>query len=403
MTSFGTKIPGLFGILFFLPKLKAEIGLTDFATMMAALSLGAGVTFVMSGFGYLGRRLVGEAFSRDDREAEANSLRAIFDCVFIVTIVSALCIVAYGVVSDSPPILYGGALFTAFAILVQQQDGIRAAYNEHYVTASILFVLQSVAYGVALLILPSSAYGILLGLLVIIGPALGTSILSLVDLLYKRPYLLTGASLNVKSIAREGLVLGLGEGLLMASLNFVVLGLDFVGATNASAWFATTLRIFMVVLVPVILILVPVSSYIRLIWGGSTSKRKRLIINGVFGISMLYSLVVGAGLLILIKVYVGQIMGIAFEGSVFELALILTMFGGVIVFKSYTAVTFVIMDSQRLSLILTGATLAALSVGTLLIPFFTPHEVMATFSGVLGLSILLVIVLDVLRFNRSTR
>lgn len=401
IANFATRVPGLIGVLLFLPRLKREIGLESFATLMASIALGGSATFAMNGLANVARRLFGDAFSREDRVGEADAARAVRDVATVGTVLSALVIVAYAAVRGSTPGFYIGALVTALAVLLQQQDAVRAAYNEHYVTATVLVIVQSIAYAVALLLLPSSAYGMLLGIAVIVGPIIAASLVSLIDLLHRRPYLRDGRPYMRGSVLRQSVLLGVGEGLLMASLGFVTLYLDFMGAIADSAWYATTLRLFMVVLVPVVLILLPLSSYIRLVWNRCTPARQRGIVSGTLAISLAYSLVVGAELLVLSRLYVGGVMNIPEPGSHLETGAVFAMFAAVVVFKSYTSVSFVVLDSRWLSWAAAAGTIAAITAGALAATWLPPIGAVAVFAAALTLAIVMVTTADALRFRRT--
>lgn len=399
--NFATRIPGLAGVLFFMPRLKHEIGLQSFATLMAAIALGGNVPFVMSGVTFVARRLFGEAFSRGDREAEADAARAVFDVSLIGTSVLCIVIVAFAAARGSTGPFYVAALLTLVAVLFQQQDGVRAAYNEHYITAALLFLAQTLAYIIALLFIPRSAYGIVLGASVMVGPLILSSFISLIMLVYKRPYLCFGHPRLRAKITKEALLLGFGEGLLMASLGFVTLYLDFIGKNSDSAWYATTLRLFMIILVPVVLILLPLSSYIRLIWGRCSILKQRNILVGTLVVSMVYSLAVGVLMVILSRMYVGKIMKISEPGTLTETISIFCMFSSVVVFKSYTSVSFVVIDNRWLPWATTLATLSAICLAAVSTLWLSPIGAVSIFAAGLTSAIFGVTTLDAWRFYKK--
>jgi len=401
LANFSTRVPGLAGVLFFLPRLKAHIGLQPFATVMAAIALGGIATFVMGGIGYVSRRLVGDAFSRGDIQGEADASRGIFDVAVAAALLCSIGIVGYGFSRGSSGVFYAGALASAFAVLVQQQDAVRAAYNEHYVTAIIQVILQTLTYAVVLILLPPSAYSALLGVLVITAPMILSSTISLLDLILKRRYLLGGSHHLRARIAREGIIIGFGEGLLMASLGFVILYLDFIGASAASAWYATTLRLFTVILVPVVLILTPLSSYIRLIWNECSPSRQQTIIFATLLVSIIYSTFVGAAMVVLSRLYVGGAMHMAEPGSRLQTLTIFAMFTAVVVFKSYASVAFVVLDSRKISLSAVVGTLISIGTGAAAVPWLSPVGAVSVFSGTLTLTIVVITVADALRFRNT--
>jgi hypothetical protein len=401
IANFSTRVPGLAGVLFFLPRLKNHIGLQSFATVMAAIALGGIATFVMGGIGYVSRRLVGDAFSRGDMQGEADAGRGIFDVAVAAALLCSVGIVSYGFLRGSSGIFYAGALASALAVLVQQQDAVRAAYNEHYVTAIIQVTLQTLTYAVVLIFLPPSAYSALLGVAVITAPMILSSALSLSDLLIRRRYLLRGRPNLRARIAREGLIIGFGEGLLMASLGLVILYLDFIGASAASAWYATTLRLFTVVLVPVVLVLTPLSSYIRLIWNDCTASRQQTIIFATLLISIIYSIFVGVAMIVLSRLYVGGAMHMAEPGSRLQTLTIFAMFTAVVVFKSYASVAFVVLDSRKISLSAVVGTLISIGAAAASVPWLTPIGAVSLFSATLTLAIVVITIADALRFRNT--
>ena len=70
--NFLTRVPGAVGLLWFLPLLHTGLGTAGYANLFSAMALAVSAGFLSGGVAIVGRRLIGEAYAKGDRQAEAD-------------------------------------------------------------------------------------------------------------------------------------------------------------------------------------------------------------------------------------------------------------------------------------------------------------------------------------------
>ena len=393
-----TRLPGIVGVLLFLPLIKLALGVQGFSIMMAALALGGSIGFFTGGFGVIGRRLIGEAHGANDFQAEADAIRSLFDIAVMSFALMLAFVVGYGLISGAGRVFYIVPIFMSLVALLLQFDNIRASYNEQYITAGALIAAQTVTYTVAFL-MPPASFSPIIGAFIIQVPQAAASIWTGVTLLMKRPYLLQGRSVVKGPIFYQGLLLGLGDGLMMASLGFALVFLQATGRASDAAWFAATTRVFMIVLAPMLLLLLPISSYVRIMWRRASPEWQNRVIRLSFIGSLTYSVVVGFGLYLTSGLYVEGVLKILQPRGMFITLPIFTMFSAILAFKSYTAISIVVLDSQRFSREIAVVIVLVLTVSGLASFVFNAINTVAIFSGLLSFAVIALILYDVYRFK----
>ena len=227
-TNFLTRIPGAIGLLWFLPLLRFGLGTDDYANLLASMALASAAAFQSGGFNLIGRRLIGEAYSNGDQVGEANAfVSAVIANAVAAGLTLAIIATYCWVCSTSIDFLIVSSL-SATGFFLMMFDSARSAYNEHYVTAMLLIVLQSAAYAVGYL-MPATRHNILLGALVLMTPYWLTSLITFVLLLRDRPYLLPGRPVAIWLVIRQGTMLAMADGFLMATLSLSVVWLQSLG------------------------------------------------------------------------------------------------------------------------------------------------------------------------------
>jgi hypothetical protein len=267
--NFLTRIPGAVGILWFLPRLRFGLGTDDYANLLASLALGTASAFLCGGFNTVGRRLIGEAYANNDREREANALASLLVANTGALILALAIIVACCWMRGGGGGVLVVAMLPAVATFLTTFDATRSAYNEHYVTATLLFVLQVAVYAVGFLV-PTTSHSLVLGALVLQSAYVLTSLITFALLLGNRPYLVDGRPVDAWRLARKGTMLAIADGFATATLSLSVVWLQTSSSATTSAWFATVVRLFQTFLVPVVLLLMPLSSYVRILWNGKS-------------------------------------------------------------------------------------------------------------------------------------
>jgi hypothetical protein len=342
-TNFATRIPGSIGVLFFLPLLRFGLGTDDYAKLLAASALGTAATFLSGGFNFVGRRLVGQAYSAGDRRGEAaacaslsvaNGASLLFAFVVVIGYCSAIgADSAFFIVAALPVI-------TAF---LNTFDDVRAAYNEHYVTATLLIILQLISYAFGFLV-PFTRRHLVVGAFVIVSPYQFASLFALMLLLRRRSYLIGGSREFVWRIIREGTVYALADGVLTATLSLAIVWLETMGSAQTAAWFATLVRLFQIFLVPVMLLLLPLSSYIRVIWNASEPEKRRAFARITLMMGLGYGALVGAALLFVSQFYIGGVLHLSRPENLLHVVPFFVLFAAIVAYRSYSSIAYLVFD-----------------------------------------------------------
>jgi hypothetical protein len=401
-TNFLTRIPGAIGVLWFLPLLRFGLGTDDYVDLLTSGALGAAAGFLCGGFSLVGRRLIGEAYSDGDRAGEADGFASlvvanVVALSFALSIIGVYCWVrgastAFLVVSTLP----------ALGMFLNTFDNVRSAYNEHYVTATLLIVIQSTAYTVGFLVL-ATRHSLVLGALVLQGPYLLASLITFALLLRNRPYLIGGRPVAVWHVARQGTMLAMADGFLMATLSLSVVWLQTTAGATTSAWFATMVRLFQVFLVPVVLLLIPMSSYIRILWNGKSVAQQQALAKATLSIGLGYGAIVAVALLVASRLYVGFLLQLPAPGDLLQVLPSFLLFGAIVAYKSYSSVAYLVLDEPgHLSFWTASAVGAAVALGAAASFAVDPLSAINVYALAAGLSIILVLFWNAVRFIRPS-
>jgi hypothetical protein len=401
-TNFATRIPGSIGVLFFLPLLRFGLGTDDYARLLAASALGIAATFLSGGFNVVGRRLVGEAYSTGNIRGEAAAFASLSVANAASMLFALVIIIIYcSTVGAGTPFLITAAL-PVIAAFFNTFDNVRSAYNEHYVTATLLIILQLIAYAFGFLV-PFTRQHFVVSAFVLTSPYLFASFFALVLLLRKRSYLIGGGWELTWHIIRDGTVYALADGLLTATLSLAVVWLETVASAETAAWFATLLRLFQVFLVPVILLLLPLSSYIRVIWNASGPVKQRAFATVTLVMGLGYGALVGIALLFVSQIYIGGVLHLPAPENLLYVLPCFLLFAAIVAYRSYSSIAYLVFDDpSHLSWWTTLAVIAAviISAGSSLeIDALGAINVYALLAALLMISVLF---WNVARFIRSS-
>jgi hypothetical protein len=342
-TNFLTRIPGAVGVLWFLPLLHFGLGTDDYASLLSSLALGSAAAILAAGFSLVGRRLIGEAYGNGDRQGEANAFASL-----VVANAAALClalaiVAAYWSTRGIGTAALAVATIPAFAAFLNTFDNVRMAYNEHYVTAMLQLVLQVTIYGIGFS-LPATRHNLILGAVVLQGHYLAASLITLALLVRNRPYLIGGRPIVAWRVARDGTLLAIADGCLMATLSLSVVWLQNSASTTASAWFATMVRLFQTLLVPVILLLTPLSSYVRLLWNAKSVAQQQTFTMITLWIGLGYGAIVAVALLVASRLYVGGALNLPEPGSILQILPIFLLFAAIVAYRAYSSIAYLVLQ-----------------------------------------------------------
>jgi hypothetical protein len=160
-------------------------------------------------------------------------------------------------------------------------------------------------------------------------------------LLYQRPYLLKGWPVAVRSVLRQGSQLAVADGFMIATLSLSVVWLQSSVSTPTAAWFATVVRLFQTFLVPVVLLLIPLSSYIRIVWASKSTAQRQTFTKATLLIGFVYGAAVAVGLYVASQFYVGRLLHLPIpDGGQW----IFLLFGVIVAYKCYSCIAYVVQD-----------------------------------------------------------
>jgi hypothetical protein len=399
--NFATRIPGAIGVLFFLPLLRFGLGTADYASLLGASALGMASAFLSGGYGTVARRIVGEAYAARNPKHEANGfvssvVSSAAGLLIATTIILIYCQATganttYFIVAMLPPI-------TAFFNVI---DNTRAAYNEHYVTATWLIVWQVVAYSIGFLV-PYTRHHLIVSALLLGSPYMLASITAGVMLLWRRPYLLAGGAQLAGRVMREGTTFAVADGLLIASLSFAVTWVETSGRAETAAWFGTLVRLFQIFLVPIILLLLPLSSYIRIVWNERDAAQKKSLARTTLLLGLSYGGVVAIGLMLASKLYIGGVLKLNPGISAIEILPCFLLFGAIVAFRSYSSIAYQVLDNpMHLSWWTTVAVVTAVAISVTSSVMIDTIEAISLYGLIAGLLLIAVLVWNVSRFTRT--
>ena len=401
-TNFLTRVPGAVGVLWLLPLFRFGLGTEAYGTLLASGALATATTFLIGGFNVVGRRLIGEAYAENDRRGEANGFASMLVANTLCLLVGLVIILAYcGIRGVSSEIIIISIL-PAFGIFFTMFDNARSAYNEQYVTATLQFVLQTTIFTIAFLV-PATRQNLILAALVLQGHYILSSLITFGLLLRHRPYLFRGHAVTVWRVARDGTMFALADGLLMTSLSLSVVWLQATASATTSAWFATIVRLFQTFLVPVILLLMPLSSYIRLRWNGKTLAQRQFFTKATLWIGLAYGTFVAAALMLVSTLYVNELLHLPAPGRWYEMMPVFLLFGAIVAYRGYSSVAYVVLDeTTHLSFWTTVALTAAVTLGAISSFAIDPLNVINVYALVAALSMIFVLFWNVARFVRTS-
>ena len=399
--NFATRIPGAIGVLLFLPLLRFGLGTDGYAGLLAASALGTAAAFLSGGFNVVGRRLVGEAYSTGNIRGEAASFVSLTVANAAALTLALVIIAIYCLAFKAGTSFLIAAALPAITAFINTFDNVRVAYNEHYVTATLLIILQFIAYGCGFLV-PYTRQHIIASALLLTSPYVFASLLALGLLLRKRTYLVRGSAELTWRIIREGTVYALADGLLTATLSLAVVWSETVGSAQTAAWFATLVRLFQIFLVPVTLLLLPLSSYIRVVWNASGPVRQQAFARMTLLLGLGYGGLVAIALLFVSQIYIGGVLHLPAPERQLDVLPCFLLFWAIVAFRSYSSIAYLVFnDPLHLSWWTTFAVIAAViisAVSSLAVDAMGAISVYALVAGALMIGVLF---WNVARFIRA--
>ena len=184
----------------------------------------------------------------------------------------------------------------------------------------------------------------------------------------------------------QGILLALADGFLMASLSFSVVWLQSSADSTTSAWFATIVRLFQTLLMPVLLLLHPMSSYVRIRWNSKSVTQRQTFTKVTLVLGFGYGTSVAVALFVASQFYVNHLLRLPIA-EVSRVWPIFLLFGAIIAYKSYSSVAYLVLDKPaHLSSWTTVAISSAVAVGVASSFAVDPLAAVDVYALVAGLS-----------------
>lgn len=394
--SFLSRIPGAIGLLWFLPLLHFGLGTDGYANLLSAMALANVASFLTGGFHLIGRRMIGEAYAHGDQAGEANA----FVSVLVVNLVAlgiALAIIGvYCWLDRASTGFFIVAMLSALGASIMMFENVRSAYNEHYVTATLLIIIQCGAYAIGFLV-TEIRQDIVQGSLVILAPYWLASLVSFGLLLRHKPYLISGRPIVIWFAVRQGIMLAMADGFLFATLSLSVVWLQTSTIATTAAWFATIVRLFQTFLMPITLVMLPLSSYIRILWNGKSIAQQQAYTKATLAFGFGYGAIVAVALFIVSRIYVGWMLDLPVpdDWSIFVL------FGAIVAYKCYSSVAYVVLnETAHLSSWITMVVGVSAVIGATTSITVDPLRAIDFYAVIAGVLMLAVLLWNAARFIR---
>ena len=205
----------------------------------------------------------------------------------------------------------------------------------------------------------------------------------------------------VRKIMKGSVLFSVGEGALSAAISASVFLLTTFGTREEGAWYGTFARLFQSILTPLLLVMVPISSFITTRWRGLDKKRQRLLLSASTAAGVLYGAFGAACLTFGGRPFLERFYHLPPVGTGAEVAAISLLFLGILSEKAYGMVVYALDNGRTLSL---GA-FAAVAVSALFavvgIHFFNAMQTLAIAAFIGGVLLVLVIGFDFLQRYRQ--
>jgi O-antigen/teichoic acid export membrane protein len=348
--NFIARLPAIFVLFYILPAINKGLGPNLYGEFLSMLALGSMLTLFFGGINAVGRRRLSAAHSVGDKgqEAAAASETVISAALVTCAAVAAATLVASRYASDRSLIFV--SIFPILAAFANTFDNLRAAYNQHYVTAGLQTIAQLLVFGTVELTgtIPG---GPIASAAILQLPSVLASLTTFAWLLVERPWLIsTSVQINIPGVFKSAVYVTMADGAVFAALNASVFGLTAMGATDIAAWYGTLTRAFQTLLAPTILILFPLSSFIAVRWRDWTAERRSEAMNMIVLASGGYGLAVA----VIISLGANEYLQIFFPTipryALSSLSLVAIFFGTIVMLKVYTQLIYAIFEARRLSL-----------------------------------------------------
>lgn len=346
--NFLARAPGIVATFVILPLASRSLGTEAYGEMLAAFAVGSAFTLPFGAVNSVGRRLLAVAFGDNDRSRQAD---VFMTTTFMMSCLAAgLALIMTGATFHSwtRQVFMLMGLLPVLCAYFNTFDNLRASYNEHYVTALFQFLFQSTIYAAVYFIgLPSG--NVLTAGLALQSPYLLASIATLVFLLIKRPFLISGQIVGARTMFIPTMAVILGDGAIAIISNGTIYWLQVSDQAAMAAWTGTFTRLFQSFVSPVVLILFPLTTFISSRWRRMTAKWQRLVHKAMLLIGVGYGAIVAIVMSVAGPWYIDEQFSLGVRGDRLDVIALSSFMGMVVALKSYTMLLCAVSEARFIS------------------------------------------------------
>lgn len=400
--NFAAKLPGILAAFVILPMVSRSLGTTLYGELLSALALGSAFTLPFGGIAAVQRRLLASAYAAGDRRRESDVAVTSVLLMAIVALVSAIVLRFAGMRGSSDPGLILVALLPIICGFCNIFDNTRASYNEHYVTAALQLVSQTLIYGGVLL------WGLPDGAVVASGLTLQTpyavaSIATLVGLLWKRPYLMRGRISGISALLIPAIGVMVADGVMGVLLNLTVYFLELSRQPAMAAWLGTFARLFQSFLSPVLLIFFPLTSYLSMRWDKFSVHRRRQLHTLFVFVGFGYGAIVGGALAFAGPYYIDRMFSLGARGDRIDVIAVALFLGAIIAQRTYSMLLYAVAEARFVSFGTALVALFATTVGLLSSRWLPPMGAIDVLFTAVGVGVPVILLIGNFRYRRTLR
>lgn len=387
------KLPSIASLLFILPIISHGLGPSLYGEFLAMLALGTMCTLFFGGINTVTRRRLSFAHASGDIPRECAVVSSAISAAAIIVLIAGAAVGLIATLTASSPSLVVVALTPLAAAFANTFDNIRAAYNQHYITAILQTIAQCVIFGFAFYsgVGPSA---VIFSALVLYLPYISASICTFIALKYERPELRFVLPTDLRETFKAAAYVVLADGATTSALNASLYGLGALGATEGAAWYGTLMRAFQTLLAPVLLILLPMTSFVAIRWANWEATTRRKAIGAVGLIALLYGCFVGLSVAIGGNYYLQFFFPWVPVASSDALACVGFFFGTIIAQKIYVQLIYSVDEARGLSLTISASVFVGLLAGIASSAWVAPLYSLEVFAIATSIPLLAAILVD---------
>ncbi len=389
-----SKLPSFVAIFFILPRIHRSLGGDSYGHILSALALGSTVGFPLIGLNIATRRMLSSAYAAADNQTQSNVFVTSAVLTGVCSLLASLAAAIVSIIIKNPQDVTLIVVVVSIAAYFNFFDNVRASYNEHYVTAVLQTISQAAFFGILLVAnLPVLTR---VGVAILLQTALpAASVVTAITLLRKRAFLLRGQFRAPGHIIAASALVSISEVAVTVMLNLSVVWFGATAGTVAVEWYGTLSRLFMALLTPAMLVLVPIVYYIPLIWRKLSERRVRMLTIAFGAGSLAYGLIVALVIVVFGGIYLNSVMHLRYYGGGLDNLCVGLFFGGIVCQKSYAAFIFSIYKAQEFTLISAVVMAGSGLIGALASVFLEPLHVLDVFCMLCAIGLSGVVIYDV--------